>query len=222
MIRRLLEHSDITAHVCLQPLGHGEPQLKRQRHLMLGYLASIPMGVHRYYPNTLRANAATTMDVRKVTFCPWNPCPSSRLRPDPDRQVRFTLNPEISILQEANREGPSIVAAYHNSSSYACAGECIGLAQIQSGRGYCCSCEYWPPEHSRPDTLYRAFLDNIPYPSRLKQHFPERLGNMTVSLRGYQIPAAGWQLSCHVIWLHASGDPPTLAVYIYIYYILSF
>ena len=128
-------------------------------------------GVHVYKPKKLSANTTSTQDSKRISVCSWNPGAFARLRPDPDRQIRFVLNHDISVLQEADREGPFIVAAYHNASSYACAGEATGLVQIQSGRGLCCSCEYWPPDQSKSGTLYRAFLDDIGTPSSLVRHF---------------------------------------------------
>ena len=165
-------------------------------------------GVVVYKPKKLHSNADNTSDSKRITFCSWNPGPFSKQRPDPQRQLAFILNHGISVLQEADREGPFVVAAYQNDSSFTCAGEATGLVQIQSGRGYCCSCEYWPPELARSGTLYRAFLTYIGQPASLRKHFPDMRGNVHASRRGDQISAAGWQLSCHGIWLPKSEESP--------------
>ena len=137
---------------------------KRLRHLSVPTPSLCTKGVDVYKPKKLNANVTSTQDSKMISSCSWNPGAFFRLRPEPDRQIRFVLSHEISVLQEADREGPFIVAAYHNASSYACAGEATGLVQMKSGRGFCCSCEYWPPGQSKSGTLCRAFLGDIGTP----------------------------------------------------------
>ena len=180
-VLRLLEHIDLTSHVCLQ--ASANVGVMRRDHLSVPTPNLYTKGVDVYKPQKLSANSDNTSDSKRISFCSWNPGSFSRQRPDPQRQLQFVLNHEISVLQEADREGPFIVAAFHNSSSFTCAGEATGLAQIQSSRGYCCSCEYWSPELTKSGTLYRAFLTDIGQPESLRKQFPDIQGNMHNSRR---------------------------------------
>ena len=151
-------------------------------------------GIHVARPDNL---GSQKQDKKEFTFVSWNPGALTRHRPDPDRQVRFVLNHEIAVLQEADREGHFVIGASQNTSSSTSAGHMSGLTQIQSAKGICCSCEVWSPEHARAGQLYRAFMNtNLSYQAVQEKHLANLHGDMHRDRRGDKVSAVGMADCC--------------------------
>jgi len=159
LIQILLTASDRSLHIGAAPSsGPGSEFMSRlieKTHLGIDEPTNYHKGIHVSRPDNL---GSQKQDKKEFTFVSWNPGALTRHRQDADRQVRFVLNHEIAVLQEADREGQFVIGAYQNTSSSTSAGHMSGLTQIQSAKGICCSCEVWSPEHARAGQLYRAFM----------------------------------------------------------------
>ena len=206
--RRLLQDGSKHLHIGLSPDYRPDieflDRLIEKTHLGIDEPTNFHKGIHLSRPDNL---GPQKQDKREFTFVSWNPGALSRHRPDPDRQVRFVLNHEIAVIQEADREGHFVIGAYQNTSSCTSAGHMSGLTQIQSAKGICCSCEVWEPKHARAGQLYRAFLHhNLSDDDSLKKHFSNLHGDMHHERRGDKVSAVGWQLAAHAIWSPPAVD----------------
>jgi hypothetical protein len=134
LFQRLLTTSDRSPHVGATWTNRSElmSRLIEKTHLGIDEPTNYHKGIHVARPDNL---GSQNQDKREFTFVSWNPGALTRHRPDPDRQVRFILNHEIAVLQEADREGHFVIGAYQNTSSSTSAGHMSGLTQIQSAKG---------------------------------------------------------------------------------------